>query len=63
MLNLHFRAAKGEPVVESEMRGLIERADGTKIERARERMAAVRAATKATEPEPETAAEMEPEEG
>ncbi len=63
LLNLHFRAAKGEPVVESEMRGLIERADGTKIERARERMAAVRAATKATEPEPETAAEMEPEEG
>jgi hypothetical protein len=62
LLNLHFRAAKGEPVAESEMRGLIERADGTKIERARERMAAVRAATKATEPEPETAAEMEPEE-
>jgi hypothetical protein len=48
------------------MRGLIERADGTKIERARERMAAVRAAglatVRATEPEPETAAEMEPEE-
>ena len=34
ILNLHFRAAKGEPVAESEMRGLIERADGTKIERA-----------------------------
>jgi hypothetical protein len=51
LLNLHFRAAKGEPMAESEMRGLIERADGTKIERARERMAAVRAATKATEPE------------
>jgi len=47
LLNLHFRAAKGEPVAESEMRGLIARADGTKIERARERMAAVRAATKA----------------
>jgi hypothetical protein len=66
LLNLHFRAAKGEPVAESEMRGLIERADGTKIERARERMAAVRAAgldtVRATEPEPETAAEMEPEE-
>ena len=61
-LNLHFRAAKGEPVAEAEMRGLIERADGSKIERARERMAAVRAATKATGPEPETAAEMEPEE-
>ena len=67
LLNLHFRAAKGEPVAESEMRGLIERADGTKIERARERMEAVRAAgldaVRATEPEPETAAETEPEEG
>jgi hypothetical protein len=66
LLNLHFRAAKGEPVAEAEMRGLIERADGSKIERARERMAAVRAAgldaVRATEPEPETAAEMEPEE-
>ena len=66
LLNLHFRAAKGEPVAESEMRGLIERADGTKIERARERMAAVRAAglatVRATEPELETAAEIEPEE-
>ena len=66
LLNLHFRAAKGEPVAESEMRGLIERADGTKIERARERMAAVRAAgldtVRAAEPEPETAAETEPEE-
>ncbi|MGH9596078.1 MAG: plasmid mobilization protein, partial [Edaphobacter sp.] len=66
LLNLHFRAAKGEPVAEAEMRGLIERADGTKIERARERMAAVRAATRATVPEPEseaeTAVEMEPEE-
>jgi hypothetical protein len=49
LLNLHFRAAKGEPVVEAEMRGLIERADGSKMERARERMAAVRAATKTTE--------------
>ena len=58
LLNLHFRAAKGEPVAEAEMRGL--------IERARERMAAVRAAgldaVRATEPEPETAAETEPEE-
>ena len=43
LLNLHFRAANGEPVAESEMRSsLIERADGTKIERARERMTAVR---------------------
>jgi hypothetical protein len=67
LLNLHFRAAKGEPVVEAEMRGLIERADGSKMERARERMEAVRAAgldtVRATEPEPETAAETNPEEG
>jgi hypothetical protein len=62
LLNLHFRAAKGEPVAEAEMRGLIERADGSKIERARERMAAVRAATKATEPETETAVETNLEE-
>jgi hypothetical protein len=38
LLNLHFRAAKGEPVAELEMRGLIERADGSKLERARERI-------------------------
>jgi len=67
LLNLHFRAAKGEPVAEAEMRGLIERADGTKIERARERMEAVRAAARATVAEPEseaeTAAETNPEEG
>jgi hypothetical protein len=67
LLNLHFRAAKGEPVAEAEMRGLIERADGSKIERARERMEAVRAAARATVAEPEseaeTAAETNPEEG
>jgi hypothetical protein len=67
LLNLHLRAAKGEPVAEAEMRGLIERADGSKIERARERMAAVRTAARATvrepEPEAETAAETNPEEG
>lgn len=67
LLNLHFRAAKGEPVAEAEMRGLIERADGTKIERARERMEAVRKAARATVAEPEseaeTAAETNPEEG
>jgi hypothetical protein len=40
------------------MRGLIERADGSKLERARERLAAALAATKATEPEQES----EPEE-
>ena len=40
-------------MAESEMRGLIERADGTKIERARERLA-VRAESKTDEePEPE----------
>lgn len=67
LLNLHFRAAKGEPVVESEMRGLIERADGAKMQRARERMEAVRTAARATVAEPEseaeTAAETNPEEG
>ncbi len=71
LLNLHFRAAKGEPVAEAEMRGLIERADGSKMQRARERLEAVqsaaRAATRATvaeqESEAETAAETNPEEG
>ena len=62
LLNLHFRAAKGEPVAEAEMRGLIERADETKMQRARERMEAVqsaaRTAARATGPEPETASEM-----
>ena len=62
LLNLHFRAAKGGAIPEPEMRGLIERADGSKIERARERMAAVRAVARATVPEPETAAETESEE-
>jgi hypothetical protein len=41
-LNLSFRTAKGEPMVESELRGLIERADATKVERARERLQAAR---------------------
>jgi hypothetical protein len=54
LLNLHFRAAKGEPVAESEMRGLIERADGVKMQRARERLVAVRAESK-TDEEPEPA--------
>ncbi len=70
LLNLHFRAAKGEAgqstFSEPEMRGLIERADETKMQRARERLAAVRAAAKAAQPEPETtsetSAETEPEE-
>ena len=66
LLNLHFRAAKGEAILEPEMRGLIERADETKMQRARERLTAVRAAAKATQPEPETtpetSTETEPEE-
>ena len=40
-LNLQFRQAQG-PMTETEMRGLIERADGVKMQRARERMEAVR---------------------
>jgi len=55
LLNLHFRSAT---IPEAEMRGLIERADGSKLARARERLAAARAETKATEPEQES----EPEE-
>jgi hypothetical protein len=66
LLNLHFRAAKGEAIPEPEMRGLIERADETKMQRARERLEAVRATAKAAQPEPETtsetSAETEPEE-
>jgi hypothetical protein len=66
LLNLHFRAAKGEPVAEAEMRGLIERADGSKMQRARERLEAVqsaaRAAARATDPEPEAVAATNPEE-
>ncbi len=57
LISQHFRAAKGEPVGEAEMRGLIERADGSKIERARERMEAVRTAARVTGPEAETASE------
>jgi hypothetical protein len=59
LLNLHFRSAT---IPEAEMRGLIERADGSKLERARERIAAVRVATRATGPEPESTSETEPEE-
>jgi len=66
LLNLHFRAAKREAIPEPEMRGLIERVDDTKMQRARERLAVVRAASldtvRATEPEPEAGAETEPEE-
>ena len=59
-LNLQFRQAQG-PMTEAEMRGLIERADGVKGERARERMeaartdrqASVRTRTEAGEPQAE----------
>ena len=44
-LNLQFRAGK-EPLTEPELRGLIERADATKLERARERLQAARAVSK-----------------
>lgn len=44
-LNLSFRADKS-PLTEAELRGLIERADATKLERARERLQAARAASK-----------------
>ena len=40
-LNLQFRQGQG-PMTEAEMRGLIERADGVKMQRARERLAALR---------------------
>jgi hypothetical protein len=40
-LNIQFRAGQG-PMTEAEMRGLIERADGVKVERARERLEAAR---------------------
>lgn len=61
LLNLHFRAAKGEAIPEPEMRGLIERADQSKVERARERMAAVRAASRATAPPSASAADIRSE--
>lgn len=54
-LNLQFRADKG-PLTEAEMRGLIERADSVKMQRARERLEAVRAEQK------EQAKETQPEE-
>jgi hypothetical protein len=70
LLNLQFRAAGQSPLTEAEMRGLIERADETKMQRARERLEDVRAASldtvRASQPESETtsetAAETEPEE-
>jgi hypothetical protein len=53
-LNLSFRVAKGEPVAEEEMRGLIERADATKMQRARERLEATRADQRKPEPDTDT---------
>lgn len=44
-LNLQFRQAQG-PMTEAEMRGLIERADAVKGERARERIEAARSQTR-----------------
>ena len=40
-LNLQFRTGQG-PLTEAEMRGLIERADAVKMQRARERLEAAR---------------------
>ena len=40
-LNLSFRAGK-KPLTEAELRGLIERADGVKMQRTRERLAALK---------------------
>jgi len=42
LLNLFFRAAKGDAIPEAEMRALIERADAVKGDRARERIEAAR---------------------
>ena len=63
LLNLHYRASRGAPIPEAELRDLIERTDGAKMQRARERTEAVRTARRATDPEPEWAAETNPEEG
>jgi hypothetical protein len=60
LLNLFFRAAKGEAIPEAEMRALIERADALKGERARERIEAARSqATKKVEPTGEREPEAE----
>jgi hypothetical protein len=67
LLNLHYRTSQGAPIPEAELRGLIERTDGAKMQRARERMEAVRTAARTTDPEPEMgmeeAAETELPEG
>ena len=58
LMNLLFSLSNGKPVTAEAMAELIARADGDKSKRAMERLTAVRA----TGPEPETAAEIEPEE-
>lgn len=62
LLNLFFRAAKGEAIPEPEMRALIERADGVKMQRARERLESARqdAARKESEKAEAVAGETEP---
>lgn len=66
LLNLFFRAAKGEAgqssISEPEMRALIERADAVKGERARERIEAARSQAK-EKVEPTGEREPEAEEG
>lgn len=56
-LNLQFRTANGGqaqgPMTEAEMRGLIERADAVKGERARERIEAARSQVKKQADEPQ----------
>lgn len=61
-LNLQFRADKG-PLTEAELRGLIERADGVKMQRARERLEAVRAADRAAAEAAEPVSAAQAEEG
>lgn len=51
-LNLHYRADKG-PLTEAELRGLIERADSVKLERARERLLAAMPPSQGPAEEPE----------
>jgi hypothetical protein len=51
-LNLHFRTGQG-PMTEAEMRGLIERADAVKGDRARERIEAARGQVKKQADEPQ----------
>lgn len=67
LMNLLFSISNGKPVTPESMKKLIERADGDKVRRAVERLAAVRAAVPEAHPEggaePEVSAEMEVGEG